>query len=230
MLLRKIIKNLPREIFNINIEDLSLDSRQIKKNHLFFAVKGTKSNGEKYILDAITKGAKAVVCSLNCKIKSKKIPIIKVQNITEVLTYACKTFYSEKPNNIIAVTGTNGKSSVAEFYHQILTMQKIPVASIGTLGIKIKNKIKKTKLTTLDIVSLHRELSKIKKQGINHVILEASSHGLSQGRLNGLDFKTAIFTNFSQDHLDYHKSMKKYLGAKFILFSKLLKKKTKYYN
>ena len=225
MLLQKIIKNLPREILNINIEDLSLDSRQIKKNYLFFAVKGTKSNGEKYILDAITKGAKAVVCSLNCKIKSKKIPIIKVQNITEVLTYACKTFYSEKPSNIIAVTGTNGKSSVAEFYHQILTMQKIPVASIGTLGIKMKNKIKKTKLTTLDIVSLHRELSKIKKQGINHVILEASSHGLSQGRLNGLDFKTAIFTNFSQDHLDYHKSMKKYLGAKFILFSKLLKKK-----
>ena len=225
MLLKKIIKNLSIETGNINIKDLSLDSRQIKKNYLFFAVKGTKFNGEKYILDAIIKGAKAIVCSHKCKIKSNKVPIIKVQNISKVLTYACRTFYSNKPNNIIAVTGTNGKSSVTEFYHQILTNLKIPVASIGTLGIKIIKRITKTNLTTIDVISLHRELSKIKKKGINHVILEASSHGLLQGRLDGLNFKTAIFTNFSQDHLDYHKNMKNYLQAKLILFSKLLKEK-----
>ena len=225
MLLKKIIKSLSLEIQNINIEGLSLDSRQIKKNYLFFAVKGIESNGEDYISNAISKGAKVVVCDLNSKIKNKKIPIIKVKNIKEVITRACKTFYPEKSSNIIAVTGTNGKSSVAEFYHQILSVQKIPVASIGTLGIKINNNIKKTNLTTLDIISLHRELSEIKKQGINHVILEASSHGLLQGRLNGLNFKTAIFTNFSQDHLDYHKNMKSYLNAKLILFSKLLKQK-----
>jgi len=204
---------------------LSQDSRQIKKNYLFFAVKGTEFNGERYILDAISKGAKAVICSQKCQIETNQIPIIKVKNIFAVIIEACKIFYSKKPKNIIAVTGTNGKSSVAEFYYQLLTIQKIPVASIGTLGIKIKNIIKKTKLTTLDIISLHRELSEIKKQGINHVILEASSHGLVQGRLNGLEFKTGIFTNFSQDHLDYHKNMKNYLEAKLILFSKLLKKK-----
>ena len=223
MLLKKIIKNSPIKISNINIEGLSLDSKKNKKNHLFFAIRGTKINGENYILEAINKGAKAVVCSLKCKIKNNKVPIIKVKNISEVLTHACKTFYHTKPSNIIAITGTNGKSSVAEFYYQILNLQKIPVASIGTLGIKTKNKIKKTNLTTLDIISLHQELSKIKKMGINNVILEASSHGLLQGRLNGLDLKTAIFTNFSQDHLDYHKSMKEYLKAKLILFSKLLK-------
>ena len=223
MLLKKIIKNLPIGIQNINIEGLSQDSRLIKKNYLFFAVKGSKFNGEKYILDAISKGAKAVICSQKCQIKTNKTPIIKVKNISEVITQACKIFYFKKPNNIIAVTGTNGKSSVAEFYHQLLTIQKIQVASIGTLGIKIKNRIKKTDLTTLDIISLHRELSEIKKQGIDNVILEASSHGLSQGRLNGLEFKTGIFTNFSQDHLDYHKNMKNYLEAKLILFSKLLK-------
>ena len=225
MLLKKVIKNLPIKISNINIKGLSLDSRKIKKNYLFFAVRGTEFNGEKYILDAIDKGAKAVVCSQKCKIKNIKVPIIKVNKISEVLTYACKIFYHEKPSNIIAVTGTNGKSSVAEFYYQIFTLQKIPVASIGTLGIKTKTKIKKTNLTSLDIISLHEELSKIKKQGINNVILEASSHGLLQGRIKGIDFKTAIFTNLSQDHLDYHKSMKKYLEAKLILFSKLLKEK-----
>jgi len=225
MLLKKIIKNLPLDVQNIKIEGLSQDSRQIKKNYLFFAIKGSEFNGEKYILHAISKGAKAVICSKTCKIKTNKIPIIKVKNISAVIIETCKIFYCKKPNNIIAVTGTNGKSSVAEFYHQLLTMQKYPVASIGTLGIKIKNRNKNTSLTTLDIISLHRELSEIKKQGVDHVILEASSHGLSQGRLNGIEFKTGIFTNFSQDHLDYHKNMKSYLKAKLILFNQLLKKK-----
>ena len=223
MLLKKIIKNLPLDVQNINIEGLSQDSRQIGKNYLFFALKGSEFNGERYILDAILKGAKIVVCDHKSQIKKNKIPIIKVKNISRVIAQACKIFYSKKPENIIAVTGTNGKSSVAEFYHQLLTIQKLPVASIGTLGIKIKNKIKKTNLTTLDIISLHQELSEIKKKGVNHVILEASSHGLSQGRLSGINFKTGVFTNFSQDHLDYHKSMKNYLKAKLILFSKLLK-------
>ena len=225
MLLKKIIKNLPTDIQKINIKGLSLDSRQTKKNYLFFAMKGTKFNGENYIADAVRKGAKAIVCDRNSKIKKEKIPIIKVKNIKKTIAEACSTFYQTKPKNIIAVTGTNGKSSVAEFYHQILTAQKIPVASLGTLGIKINNRITRSDLTTLDIISLHRELNKIKILGIDNVILEASSHGLEQGRLDGLNFKTAIFTNFSQDHLDYHKNMKNYLNSKLILFSRLLPKK-----
>ena len=225
MLLKKIIKNIPIGIQKINIKGLSLDSRQIKNNYLFFAIKGSKYNGENYIINAIKKGAKAVVCDTNCKIKNKKIPIVKVKNIKKIISEACTSFYKLKPKNIIAVTGTNGKSSVADFYHQILIAQKIPVASLGTLGIKINNKVIKTNLTTLDIISLHRELARIKILGIDNVILEASSHGLEQGRLNGLNFKTAIFTNLSQDHLDYHKNMKTYLNAKLILFSKLLEKK-----
>ena len=225
MLLRKIIKNVPVDIQKINIKGLSLDSRQIKKNYIFFAVKGTEFNGEDYIINAVKKGAVIIVCDSNCKIKYKKIPIIKVKNIKKTIIESCVAFYKVKPNNIIAVTGTNGKSSVAEFYYQILLAKKIPVASLGTLGIKTNNKITKTNLTTLDIISLHRELVKIKTLGIDNVILEASSHGLEQGRLNGLNFKTAIFTNFSQDHLDYHQNMKNYLNAKLILFSKLLKKK-----
>jgi len=225
MLLKKIINNLSIDIQKINIDGLSLDSRTIKKNYLFFITKGTMYNGKDYILSAIRKGAVAIVCDTDCKIKNIKIPIIKVKDIKKTIVEACKIFYQIKPKNIIAITGTNGKSSVAEFYYQILSAQKIPVASIGTLGIKIKNKITKTNLTTLDVVSLHRELSKIKKLGIDNVILEASSHGLEQGRLNGLNFKLAIFTNFSQDHLDYHKSMKSYLNSKLILFSKLVKNK-----
>jgi murE/murF fusion protein len=225
MLLKKIIKNLPINIQKIDIKGLSLDSRKIKKNYLFFAIKGKVYNGEDYIYEAIKKGASVIVCETNYEIKNKKTLIIKVKNIKKIIKESCNLFYKIKPKNIIAVTGTNGKSSVAEFYYQILLNQKIPVASIGTLGIKKNNKIIKTDLTTLDIISLHRELEKIKMAGIDNVILEASSHGLEQGRLDGLNFKTAIFTNFSQDHLDYHKNMKNYLSAKLILFSKLLKKK-----
>jgi len=225
MLLKKIIKKLPIDIQKINIRGLSLDSRRIKKGYLFFAIKGAVYNGENYIIDAIKNDARAVVCDINCKIQNKKIPIIRVKNIKKTITDACKAFYKMKPKNIVAITGTNGKSSVAEFYHQILTAQQVPVASLGTLGIKINNKITKTNLTTLDVISIHRELAKIKTLGIDNVILEASSHGLEQGRLNGLNFKTAIFTNFSQDHLDYHKNMKNYLNAKLILFSKLLGEK-----
>jgi murE/murF fusion protein len=225
MLLKKIIKNLTIDIQKINIKGLSLDSRQIKKNYLFFVNKGIKYNGKDYIFSAIKKGAVAIVCEANCKIKNLQIPIIRVKNIKQTIIEACKVFYYAKPKNIIAITGTNGKSSVAEFYHQILSAQKIPVASIGTLGIKTNNKITATNLTTLDIISLHRVLVNIKSSGIDNVILEASSHGLEQGRLSGINFKTAIFTNFSQDHLDYHKNMKNYLSAKLILFSKLLGKK-----
>ena len=225
MLLKNLIKNIQSKVKTINIKNLSLDSRKVKKGDLFFALKGSKHNGNSFISHAISNGAKAIVCSKNTKIKlKKKIPLIKVKNVRKSLVFACSKFYRKKPNNIIAVTGTNGKSSVADFYCQILEKNKTPVASIGTLGIKRFGKIKKTNLTSLDVISFHEELANLKKLGINNVIVEASSHGLLQGRLDGVKFKLGIFTNFSQDHLDYHKNMKNYFNAKMILFKNLLPK------
>ena len=225
MLLKNLIKNIQPKVKTININNLSLDSRKVRKGDLFFALKGCKLNGNSFISHAISNGAKAIVCSKNTKVKiKKKIPLIKVRNVRKSLAYACSKFYRKKPNNIIAVTGTNGKSSVADFYYQILEKNMIPVASIGTLGIKRLGKIKKTNLTSLDIISLHEELANLKRLGINNVIIEASSHGLLQGRLDGIKFKLGIFTNFSQDHLDYHKNMKNYFDAKMVLFRNLLPK------
>ena len=134
----------------------------------------------------------------------------------------CSKFYKSKPKNIIAVTGTNGKTSVADLFYQLLTLNNIPVASIGTLGTKYKNKIIKSDLTSPDTISLHQILKKIKENKIENVIIEASSHGLSQKRIDNLKLNAGIFTNFSQDHLDYHKSMKLYLKAKLHLFTKIL--------
>jgi murE/murF fusion protein len=129
------------------------------------------------------------------------------------------------PKNIIAVTGTNGKSSIADFYYQILDLNKKKVASIGTLGVKVQKILKKNLLnTTIDPIKLSKILSNLKKQNIDNVIMEASSHGLRQNRLDGLLFNTGIFTNLSQDHLDYHKNIKNYLKAKLYLFEKLIRK------
>ena len=123
------------------------------------------------------------------------------------------------------ITGTNGKTSVANFYQQILNFNNKKVASIGTLGVLSKKIRIKTNNTSIDPISIHRILQKIKKLKIDNVILEASSHGLKQYRLNNIKFKTALFTNLSRDHLDYHKTMKNYLNSKLYLFDKLLNPK-----
>ena len=225
MLLQKISKNLPKEKKKLKIYGISNNSKKIKRGYVFFAIKGKNFNGEKYIDEAIKKGAVAVVCAKNCKYKQKDIPIIKTSNTRLFLSKVCSDFYKLKPKNIIAVTGTNGKTSVADLFYQILGLNNVPVASIGTLGIKYKKKIIKSNLTSPDTIFLHEALQKIKKNNINNVIIEASSHGLYQHRIDHLDIKAGIFTNFSQDHLDYHKTMQSYLKAKMILFNNLLAKR-----
>ena len=226
MLLKKLIKFSLKKYNKLNIKGLATNSKEVKKGFIFFAIKGRQFNGEKYINESIKKGAKVIICSNDCNFKNDNIAVFKVQNIRNFLSEVTSKFYSLKPNNIIAVTGTNGKTSVADFFYQILNINNIPASSIGTLGIKYNNKIIKNKLTSPDTITLHKNLEKLKKNKINNVIIEASSHGLDQSRLDHINFKAAIFTNFSQDHLDYHKTMKAYLNTKLTLFSKLLQKKS----
>ena len=224
MLLKNLIDNLPEDKKKILITGLSINSKLVKRGNIFFAIKGNNSNGEKFIKEAVVKGASVIVCSNNSKYKNNKIFIIKKRNIRNFVSEVSSKFYKEKPKNIIAVTGTNGKTSVADLFYQIMNLNNITAASIGTLGIKYKNKILKTGLTSPDTISIHKYLQILKKKKIENVIIEASSHGLDQCRLNHINFKAGIFTNLSQDHLDYHKNMKSYLNAKLILFKKILKK------
>ena len=228
MLLKNLIKDIPKEKKNIKISGISTNSNYVKKNFIFFAIKGNKFNGENYINEAIYKGAKVIICSKNCriKIKNKNIIIIKTKDVRNLLSLVSSKFYKLKPKNIIAVTGTNGKTSVADTFLQLLSINKISAASIGTLGVKYNNKVIKTDLTSPDTITLHRYLEHLKKKKIDNVIIEASSHGLDQQRLHHINIKAAIFTNFSQDHLDYHKTMKSYLDAKLILIRKILNKKS----
>ena len=226
MLLKNLINNISKNKKNIFISGLSINSNEIKKNYIFFAIKGNKLNGEKFIKDAIKKGAVVIVCSPGYKQKNKKITFIRTRKIRHLLSEVASKFYKLKPKNIFAVTGTNGKTSVADLFYQILRLRNIPVATIGTLGIKYNNKIIKTNLTSPDTITLHKNLDFLKRKKIDNVIIEASSHGLSQKRLHHIKFKAGIFTNFSQDHLDYHKTMKSYLNSKLLLFREILKEKT----
>tara|TARA_B100000963_G_scaffold232516_1_gene203075 strand:- start:16836 stop:19595 length:2760 start_codon:yes stop_codon:yes gene_type:complete len=226
MLLKNLIKDAPQRKKNILISGLATNSKDIKKNYIFFAIKGNKVNGEKFIKKAIAKGASVIVCSKKCKINHKNVIIIKKKDVRYFLSEIASKFYHLKPKNIIAVTGTNGKTSVADIFYQILRLNNISAGSIGTLGIKFKNNVIKTNLTSPDTIALHKNLYFLKKKKIDNVIIEASSHGLHQKRLHHIKFKGAIFTNFSQDHLDYHKSMNSYLKAKLILFKDILRKKT----
>ncbi len=225
MLLSKVFKNIHKNFKNVKFKNIRFNSKDCKQNDIFFALKGNHSDGKKYINDAINNGAKIIVSNLKSEdFNKKKIIFIKNANPRKLLSDISSRFYKLKPKNIIAVTGTNGKTSVVNFYQQILNLNNKKVASIGTLGILSKKFNRETDNTTIDPVSIHRILQELKKLKIDNVILEASSHGLKQHRLNNIKFKTALFTNLSRDHLDYHKTTKNYLNSKLILFNKLINK------
>ncbi len=225
MFLGNLIKSKKVGYKNIPIKGISFDSRTVKKDYIFFAIQGKKTSGIKFINKAIKRGAAAIVIEKkNIYIKST-IPVLKVSNVRKKLAEICSNFYKKKPNNIIAVTGTNGKTSVADFFYQILSLNKVNGASIGTLGLRSKFYNKKTTLTSIDALSLHKNLEILKKKKVNNVVIEASSHGLDQKRLDHLNINTGIFTNLSHDHLDYHKDIKSYLNAKMYLFRNLVNPK-----
>ncbi|MDA9650983.1 UDP-N-acetylmuramoyl-L-alanyl-D-glutamate--2,6-diaminopimelate ligase [Candidatus Pelagibacter sp.] len=225
MLLGDYFDNLNYNYKNFFFTGISFDSTQIKKNYIFFAIRGNNIDGNNFILPAIKNGAKIIVTEKKINEFKNGILFIQTKNIRKLLAEISFKIYKKIPKNIIAVTGTNGKSSVADFYYQILNLNNKKVASIGTLGVKSKNFKKNLPNTTIDPVKLSKILSSLKKQRVEHVIMEASSHGLKQNRLDGLFFNTGIFTNLSQDHLDYHKNFKEYLKAKLYLFKNLIKKR-----
>ena len=225
MLLGNYFTNIDNSKKKIFFSGISFNSKDIKKDNIFFAIKGNHFDGNKFISIAIKKGSKIIISEKRITNPQKDILFIHTKNIRKLLAEIAFKIYKNKPNNLIAVTGTNGKSSVSDFYFQLLKLNKIKVASIGTLGVKSKNIRRNLQNTTIDPIRMGQILSKLKSQKINNVIMEASSHGLTQHRLDGLKFSSGIFTNLSQDHLDYHKNFKEYLKAKLYLFENLIGKK-----
>jgi len=225
MQLKDYIPNIDKKFRKVSFSGISFESSKVKKNDIFFAIKGNSIDGNNFIPIAIKRGSRIIVSEKKIKKFQNGILFIHTKNIRKLLAEVSFKIYKKIPNNLIAVTGTNGKSSIANFYYQILKLNNKKVASIGTLGVKSNNNNFNLSNTTINPLQLGQILKKLKDQKIDNVIMEASSHGLKQNRLDGLQFSSGIFTNLSQDHLDYHKNLKNYLKAKLYLFENLLKKR-----
>ena len=225
MYLGNFIKKLDKKYHKVFFSGIAFNSSQVKRGYIFFAIKGNKFDGNNYIHDAIKKGAKIIVSEKKINFQNEGVIYLKVKNPRKLLAELSYKFIKRNIKKLIAVTGTNGKSSVADFYYQILNLNKKRVSSIGTMGVKSKNKKREIENTTLNPIELSKIINDLGLKKIDHIILEASSHGLKQNRLDGLSFDTGIFTNLSHDHLDYHKNFKDYLNSKLYLFKYLVKKK-----
>ena len=215
--IKTLLTNIQNTSFSFDVNGLSLNSQTVQKGDLFVALQGNQEHGYDYIEDAISNGCVAVL--VDGKDVECSVPSIRVDNLKSYLVKLAKNLYP-KANNIklIAVTGTNGKTSVCHFISQLATSLNIKNGVIGTLG--LTNIDKKTINTTPDIFTIYSALQNYINQGIKLVVIEASSHALVQGRLEGLTFIQGIFTNLTQDHLDFHKNMKSYKEAKGKLFNK----------
>ena len=224
MQLKDYIPWINKKYRKVFFSGIAFDSSQVKKNNIFFAIKGSKFDGNNYINSAIKRGAKVIISEKKNFKNVKNIIFITSKNVRKLLASISFKILNEKPKTLIAVTGTNGKSSVADFYYQILELNSKKVASIGTIGVRCKNYKKNLENTTLDPIKLSYLLKNLNKKKIEYVIMEASSHGLKQNRLDGLLFDIGIFTNLSHDHLDFHKNMNDYLNSKLYLFNKLIKR------
>ncbi len=205
------------------VSGLSADSRLVRPGFVFFALQGARQKGSAFIADAVKAGAVAVVYEGDVPDGlGDDIVAIRADDARHQLAMAAARFYPRQPTSIVAVTGTAGKTSVADFTRQIFEHCGKQAASLGTIGIVRSNGIAYGALTTPDPVSLHETLDLLAGEGITHLAMEASSHGLDQRRLDGVRLKAAAFTNLGHDHLDYHGTMKDYLKAKLRLFDTLL--------
>ena len=199
--------------------ELSCDSRTVKPGALFFALSGTKADGARFAADAVRAGARAVVTETPLDLD---VPVHVVADARQALALAARDWFGAQPDTIVAVTGTAGKTSVASFARQVWARLGRGAAQIGTTGVIAPNRTVEGALTTPDPIVLHELLAELAGEGVTHTGMEASSHGLTQRRLDGVRLAAAGFTNLGRDHLDYHPDMDDYHRAKMRLFDTLL--------
>lgn len=209
---------VPEAARDLEITGLTADSRRVKPGYLFAALKGVAAHGRDYLAQARANGAVAVLSGGDLNADAG-IPEIIATEPRNAFALAASAFYPQRPQTIVAVTGTNGKSSTVDFLRQIWTHAGKRAASLGTLGAIGPNGVVDLGHTTPDPAAVHAMLSELAQQGVTHAAMEASSHGLEQHRVDGLSFAAGAFTNLTQDHLDYHVDMGAYRDAKMRLWS-----------
>lgn len=213
-----IMVRLERE--DKEIESLHMDSRGVTPNGLFFCIEGTKVDGHDFAADAVSNGAAAVIAQRHVDVEA---PVWLVKDTQKVMAYAADHFYEHptKDVRVIGITGTNGKTTTSHLVESILSEEQKKTGLIGTMYAKIGSESVKTNNTTPESLELQQLFADMRAKEVESCVMEVSSHALQMGRVRGVQFRTAVFTNLSQDHLDYHGSMESYRNAKSLLFSQL---------
>jgi len=206
----------------LEITGIASDSRKVKRGDLFVAVPGAKADGLKFVPQAIAAGAVAVMAESAAEHLPQGIGFVRAANVRRALALAAARLFPHQPKTIAAVTGTSGKTSVAAFTRQIWAALGCEAASIGTIGLVTPREEVYGSLTTPDPIELARTLARLAEDGITHLAMEASSHGLDQHRIDGVRVTVGGFTNLTRDHMDYHPTEDAYLAAKLILFERIV--------
>ena len=206
----------------LDVTGITADSRKVKRGGLFVAVPGTKQDGLGFVPQALAAGAAAIMAERAPDNLPAGIAFVRTGNVRAALALAAARFYPRQPGTVAAVTGTSGKTSVAAFTRQIWAALGCEAASIGTIGLVTPTQTIYGALTTPDPVALAQLLDRLAGEGVTHLALEASSHGLDQHRLDGVRVTVGGFTNLSRDHMDYHATVEAYLAAKLILFERIV--------
>ncbi|MHB1686570.1 MAG: UDP-N-acetylmuramoyl-L-alanyl-D-glutamate--2,6-diaminopimelate ligase [Ignavibacteriaceae bacterium] len=225
------------EVQRKDVSGIYYDSRKVVKNSVFAAIKGYNTDGHKFILDAINKGAFAIIMEDNQSVPDdifthEKVAKILVKNSRAALAEISNSFYKEpsKKLKLIGITGTNGKTTTSYFIKSILETAGNKVGLVGTISNYIGDREIKSSLTTPESNDLNKLFLEMYEEGCSHAVMEVSSHSLVLNRVYGLNFSAAVFTNITSDHLDFHKTFENYLDAKKILFDNLAKSALGVYN
>jgi UDP-N-acetylmuramoyl-L-alanyl-D-glutamate--2,6-diaminopimelate ligase len=210
---------------DIDIYGITADSRAVKPGFVFVAVPGSKADGARFVPAAVSAGAALIVSSKQALFEAPStVPVLRVDNPRRTLALMAARYARAQPDIIVAVTGTQGKTSIASFVRQIWAAQGLKAASLGTIGLVRPDGSVVDSLTTPDPVTLHTLLAELTTEGVDHLAMEASSHGLEQCRLDGVRLTAGAFNNIGHDHLDYHQDFEDYFTQKKRLFRELLPK------
>jgi len=212
---------LPASLAAVPIAGLAVDSRQVAPGYLFAALPGVNTDGARFIADALSRGAAAILAPEGTQTEIDA-PVMTDPDPRRRLALMAARFFGAQPKTAVAVTGTNGKTSVASFLRQLWAEEGLRAASLGTIGVVSPSGTQTLRHTTPEPIEIHGILASLAKDGVTHLALEASSHGLQQRRLDGVMLAAGAFTNISRDHLDYHASFEDYFAQKLRLFRDLL--------
>lgn len=209
-------------LFDIDVKGITNNSNEVRPGYLFIALKGARTDGNEFIQDAINRGASVIVCEKEIQ-RQDGVVFIKVDSTRDIIWQLGKKFYGDPSSRlkVIGITGTNGKTTTSFLIRDIFQASGISTGLLGTIDYVIGDRKIPAALTTPDVLKVNQYLSQMAASGCSACVMEVSSHALEQGRVEGINFQTGVYTNLGRDHLDYHRTIENYLEAKTRLFRRL---------